>query len=179
MGQQRPSGVRPLNRSMEDEATVEDKELLSSIRGSFGPSSWTIVGNRTITYLFLVGMPLFLLSIRFTAEAIDSDDWILFPLVLGSAGLGYFCWRFTGHRYDFDGSVVRQIFRIGKLWKQIRIDEVVAITMDLDSSPPSFLIQTERSKMGIILYPDLRAEIKKHSNQSVQTTPTRSAALRV
>ena len=151
---------------MRDEATIEDLKLLSSIRGSFGPSSWSMVGNRIVTYLFLVGMPLFFLLAGFNTVAKDSGSWILFALALGAAGLGYFFWRFTGHKYDFDGSVVRQMFRTGGLWRQIKISEVIAITMDLDSSPPSFLIKTERGKMGVILYPGLRTEIRKRSNQT-------------
>jgi hypothetical protein len=150
---------------MKSLATDADRRLLAALRGTFGSSRSADIRDRILVllvlYAFPAGFAYAVFSKGLPPLPLSTDQWTLLGMIPLTVALGVFLSWGSGHRYLFDGVSIRQVRRNGKFWKEIRIEDVVEITVDRSSRAPAMTLRTERLAMSVLLSPDLEAELQK------------------
>ena len=146
--------------------------FLTAIRGTFGPPLADSVGHAMISgFLCLVG-PAVVFSIVATDGRrhfpVGFDQWFVVVVALLNVYLGVFLWRKSGTTYVFDGISIRAVSRSGKVWKEIKISEIVSFIgpRKISWSVSSIQTGTDRMTMEVVLYPKLTMEIERLSKKS-------------
>lgn len=150
---------------MKSLATDADRRLLATLRGTFGATRSADIRDRFLIWLVLYAFPFGFACAIFSKGLpplpLSTDQWTLLGMIPLTVALGMFLSWGSGHRYVFDGASIRQIRKNGKVRKEMRIEDVVEITVDRSSRAPSMTLRTERLAMGVLLSPDLEDKLKK------------------
>ena len=145
--------------------TNDEITLLAAVRGTFTESKREKNQRIFFTHFFLIGCPaifmIALLSNNGPHLPLNSNQWTLAILVPTSILLGTFMYCFFGQSYIFNGTTIRQVSRKGRVWKEIEIQKLVAVTFEHDRWTQSLLLRTDSVCMRILLSPDLMQELQR------------------
>ncbi|MDQ8203972.1 hypothetical protein [Pelagicoccus sp. SDUM812003] len=145
---------------MKNEPTREDIDRLKSMRGSFGPTKKENVQSLFFCWLVMVCFPVFFVWSAFSKGTpflpLSENQWTLLAMSPVAFLFGHFLKKYTGLSYRFDGTSIQQIFRNGKVFKEVEIDKLIEIK---ETSKGVICLSTERSWLNLVITKELKKEL--------------------